>query len=87
MRAKYFWFKCAEGYSNTIDMPTLLHPQTQLTLRYQRNAAARLRLPDQDPHADQARLQAAKYVVAMEVTNADKGGYWEDQGYNWFSGL
>jgi hypothetical protein len=25
--------------------------------------------------------------VAMEVTNTDKGGYWEDQGYNWFSGL
>jgi DMSO/TMAO reductase YedYZ molybdopterin-dependent catalytic subunit len=26
-------------------------------------------------------------VVAMEVTNTDKGGYWEDKGYNWFSGL
>jgi DMSO/TMAO reductase YedYZ molybdopterin-dependent catalytic subunit len=25
--------------------------------------------------------------VAMEVTNTDKGGYWENQGYNWFSGL
>ena len=23
----------------------------------------------------------------MEVTNTDKGGYWENQGYNWFSGL
>ena len=28
-----------------------------------------------------------KYVVAMEVTNTDHGGYWENQGYNWFSGL
>ena len=28
-----------------------------------------------------------KYVVAMEVTNQDNGGYWENQGYNWFSGL
>ncbi|MGA7182275.1 MAG: molybdopterin-binding protein, partial [Pseudolabrys sp.] len=28
-----------------------------------------------------------KYVVAMEVTTIDKGGYWEDKGYNWFSGL
>jgi DMSO/TMAO reductase YedYZ molybdopterin-dependent catalytic subunit len=26
-------------------------------------------------------------VVAMEVTNVDKGGYWSNQGYNWFSGL
>jgi DMSO/TMAO reductase YedYZ molybdopterin-dependent catalytic subunit len=23
-----------------------------------------------------------KYVTAMEVTNTDRGGYWEDQGYN-----
>src|SRR5581483_7437437 len=29
LRAKYVWFRCAEGYSNTIDMPTALHPQTQ----------------------------------------------------------
>ena len=28
------WFQCAEGYSNTIDMPTALHPQTQLTLKF-----------------------------------------------------
>ncbi|MDB5547549.1 MAG: Twin-arginine translocation pathway signal, partial [Tardiphaga sp.] len=28
-----------------------------------------------------------KYVTAMEVTNDYKGGYWEDQGYNDYSGL
>ena len=28
-----------------------------------------------------------KYVVEMAVLNHDNGGYWEDQGYNWFSGL
>ena len=57
-RAKYVWFKCAEGYTNTIDMPTALHPQTQMTFKYrQRDLAARLRLPDEDPHAHQARLQ------------------------------
>ena len=27
-----------------------------------------------------------KYVISMEVTNDYKGGYWEDQGYNSFSG-
>jgi hypothetical protein len=26
-------------------------------------------------------------VIAMHVTNNDLGGYWENQGYNWFSGL
>jgi len=25
-------------------------------------------------------------VLSMEVTNEYKGGYWEDQGYNSFSG-
>ena len=33
-RAKYVWFQCAEGYSNTIDMATALHPQTQLTFKF-----------------------------------------------------
>src|SRR6478609_4960518 len=33
-RAKYVWFKCAEGYTNTIDMPTALHPQTQMTFKF-----------------------------------------------------
>lgn len=27
-----------------------------------------------------------KYVTALFVTNTYPGGYWEDQGYNWFSG-
>jgi len=28
-----------------------------------------------------------KWIYAMEVTNIYPGGYWEDGGYNWFSGL
>jgi DMSO/TMAO reductase YedYZ molybdopterin-dependent catalytic subunit len=27
-----------------------------------------------------------KYIAAITVTNENPGGYWEDQGYNWFSG-
>ena len=27
-----------------------------------------------------------KHIVAISVTNDAPGGYWEDQGYNWFSG-
>ncbi len=33
-RAKYVHFNCAEGYSSSIDMATALHPQTQLTFKY-----------------------------------------------------
>jgi DMSO/TMAO reductase YedYZ molybdopterin-dependent catalytic subunit len=32
MQAKYVHFVCAEGYSVSTDMPTALHPQTQMTL-------------------------------------------------------
>jgi DMSO/TMAO reductase YedYZ molybdopterin-dependent catalytic subunit len=87
-RAKYIWFKCAEGYTNTIDMPTALHPQTQMTFKFDHKLLPRaygfpmkIRMPTK------LGFKQPKYVVAMEVTNTDHGGYWEDQGYNWFSGL
>ena len=28
-----------------------------------------------------------KWITSMAVTNVYPGGYWEDRGYNWFSGL
>jgi len=86
-RAKYVWFKCAEGYTNTIDMPTAMHPQTQMTLKF-----ANKTLPQAYGFPMKVRMPTKlgyknpKYVVAMEVTNTDKGGYWENQGYNWFGG-
>jgi DMSO/TMAO reductase YedYZ molybdopterin-dependent catalytic subunit len=87
-RAKYIWVKCAEGYTNTIDMATALHPQTQMTFKYDHKLLPRaygfpmkIRMPTK------LGFKQPKYVVAMEVTNTDRGGYWENQGYNWFSGL
>ena len=87
-RAKYIWVKCAEGYTNTIDMATALHPQTQMTFKYDHKLLPRaygfpmkIRMPTK------LGFKQPKYVVAMEVTNENRGGYWENQGYNWFSGL
>jgi DMSO/TMAO reductase YedYZ molybdopterin-dependent catalytic subunit len=87
-RAKYVWFRCAEGYTNTIDMASALHPQTQMSFKYDNAILPRaygfpmkIRMPTK------LGFKQPKYVVAMEVTNEDKGGYWENQGYNWFSGL
>ncbi len=86
--AKYVWFQCAEGYSNTIDMPTALHPQTQLTLKFDHQTLPtaygfpiKIRIPTK------LGFKNPKYVTAMWVQNNDAGGYWENQGYNWFSGL
>jgi DMSO/TMAO reductase YedYZ molybdopterin-dependent catalytic subunit len=87
-RAKYIWFKCAEGYTNTIDMATALHPQTQMSFKFDNKILPRaygfpmkIRMPTKLGYKN------PKYVVAMEVTNTDHGGYWENQGYNWFGGL
>ncbi len=86
--AKYVWFRCAEGYSNTIDMPTALHPQTIMAFKYDNDILPeaygfpmKIRIPTK------LGFKNPKYVMEMAVTNEDRGGYWEDQGYNWFSGL
>jgi DMSO/TMAO reductase YedYZ molybdopterin-dependent catalytic subunit len=87
-RAKYVWFKCAEGYTNTLDMPTALHPQTQMSFQYDNKILPRAYgFPMKIRTPTKLGFKQPKYVVAMEVTNTDKGGYWENQGYNWFSGL
>ena len=87
-RAKYVWFRCAEGYTETIDMATALHPQTQMTFKFDNQILPRaygfpmkIRIPTK------LGFKQPKYVVAMEVTNVDRGGYWSNQSYNWFSGL
>src|SRR5215471_17576534 len=87
LTAKYVYFICAEGYSNTIDMPTALHPQTQMTFKFDGEILPRkygfpikIRMPTK------LGFKNPKHVVAMAVLNEDRGGYWEDRGYNWFSG-
>jgi DMSO/TMAO reductase YedYZ molybdopterin-dependent catalytic subunit len=87
-RAKYVWFQCAEGYSNTIDMATALHPQTQLTFKVGDEILPRAYgFPMKCRIPTKLGFKNPKHVVAMHVTNKDLGGYWENQGYNWFSGL
>lgn len=86
--AKYVAFKCADDYTGSIDMATALHPQTLLATRYAREAMA-------DPFGYPLRLRTStklgfknpKWITAIEVTNTYPGGYWEDLGFNWFSGI
>jgi DMSO/TMAO reductase YedYZ molybdopterin-dependent catalytic subunit len=86
-RAKYVMFRCAEGYSTSIDMPTALHAQTQMTFLFADEILPRkygfpmkIRIPTK------LGFKNPKHVVEMVVTNDYPGGYWENQGYNWFSG-
>ena len=86
--ARYVAFKCADDYTGSIDMATALHPQTLLATRYARETIA-------DPFGYPLRLRTAtklgfknpKWITAIEVTNTYPGGYWEDLGFNWFSGI
>ena len=86
-RAKYVGFKCFDDYYTSIDMPSALHPQTLLALTYDGQTLPpkygypmKLRLPTK------LGFKNPKYIAEMFVTNTYTGGYWEDQGYNWFSG-
>ena len=85
--AKYVWFRCAEGYTTPLDMPTAMHPQTQMTFKFADEILPRIYgYPMKIRVPTKLGFKNPKYVISMEVTNDYKGGYWEDQGYNDFSG-
>ena len=87
LTAKYVGFRCADNYYESIDMATALHPQTLLAFDYDGE-----RLPTKYGFPMKLRMPTKlgyknpKHIVEIFVTNAYPGGYWVDQGYNWFGG-
>ena len=100
--ARYVMFYCADPmeddgtgfYYESIDMEDAYHPQTILAydlndglLPIANGAPIRLRVERQ------LGYKHAKYVLAIELVASfdriagGKGGYWEDQGYQWFAGI
>ena len=86
--ARYVGFRCADNYYTSIDMATALHPQTIMALTYadeplpvKYGAPMKLRIPTK------LGFKNPKHIMAIFVTNTYPGGYWEDQGYNWFGGM
>jgi len=100
--AKYVVFHCAdpmeEGgqspYYESIDMDDAYHEQTLLAyalngqpLPIANGAPIRLRVERQ------LGYKHAKYVMRLELVESfahiagGKGGYWEDQGYQWYAGI
>lgn len=85
--AKYVGFKCADDYHTSIDMPTALHPQTLLALTWDgRPLPPKYGFPMKLRMPTKLGYKNPKHVRALFVTNTYPGGYWEDQGYNWFGG-
>lgn len=87
---RYVYFKSADGYYESWDIASALHPQTLMA--YQKNGeplpvenGAPLRL------ASPIKLgyKQSKWVTKITFVNKlpSAKGYWEDQGYEWFGGL
>ena len=86
-KARYVSFRCADDYYTSIDMASALHPQTILALDFPEGPnptkygfPLKLRVPTK------LGFKNPKFITAISVGNVYTGGYWEDQGYNWFGG-
>jgi DMSO/TMAO reductase YedYZ molybdopterin-dependent catalytic subunit len=87
---RYVYFKSADGYYESWDLASAMHPQTLMV--YQKNGqplsidnGAPLRL------ASPIKLgyKQSKWVTQIVLLNQlmPAKGYWVDQGYEWFGGL
>lgn len=99
--ARYVMFHCADPmddsgtkYYESIDMEDAWHPQTILayelnnrTLPIANGAPLRVRIERQ------LGYKMAKYIMRIELVESfahiggGKGGYWEDNGYEWYAGI
>ena len=87
LSAKYVGFKCVDDYFTSIDMATALHPQTLMALTYDgQTLPPRYGYPMKLRMPTKLGYKNPKHIQAIFVTNTYPGGYWEDQGYNWFGG-
>ncbi len=89
-QAKYAYFYSADGYYESWDLDSVLHPQTLMA--YQKNGqnlepanGAPLRLAS----AIKLGYKLSKWVTRIELTAElrQQRGYWEDLGYEWYAGL
>jgi DMSO/TMAO reductase YedYZ molybdopterin-dependent catalytic subunit len=98
--ARYVVFRCMDNdgsgnlYYESLDIHQAHHPQALLALRLNdapldphHGAPVRLRVPTQ------LGYKSAKWIARIEVVGGfasiagGHGGYWEDQGYEWYAGI
>ena len=98
--AKYVVFRCmdtdSEGtnYYESIDLIDAVHPQTILAydlndrpVPVENGAPLRLRIENQLGYKHAKYIRALEFVASLEKIGQGKGGYWEDQGYEWYAGI
>ena len=98
--ARYAVFHCFDAdqqntqYYESLSLTQAAHPQTILALMQNgrpiepdRGAPVRLKVPTQLGYKSAKWVQRIEVVAAMTAMGDGKGGYWEDQGYEWYAGI
>jgi DMSO/TMAO reductase YedYZ molybdopterin-dependent catalytic subunit len=87
---RYVYFKSADGYYESWDLKSSLHPQTLLV--YRKNGqplpienGAPLRLASPIKLGYKQSKWVTEVLLLSKLTPMK--GFWEDQGYEWFGGL
>jgi DMSO/TMAO reductase YedYZ molybdopterin-dependent catalytic subunit len=98
--AKYVVFRCMDtdsdgaNYYESIALIDAVHPQTILAyelndhpLPVENGAPLRLRVENQLGYKHAKYIRGIEFVASFEKLAGGKGGYWEDQGYEWYAGI
>lgn len=81
-------------YYESLSLEQAAHPQTLLALRQngrpivaERGAPVRLTVPTQLGYKSAKWVRHLQVVDSLAGVFGGKGGYWEDQGYEWYAGI
>ncbi|HZZ64085.1 MAG TPA: molybdopterin-dependent oxidoreductase [Candidatus Baltobacteraceae bacterium] len=81
-------------YYESLSLAQAAHPQTLLALRQngkpilpERGAPVRLTIPTQLGYKSAKWVARIELVQSLAAIGSGKGGYWEDQGYEWYAGI
>ena len=81
-------------FYGSIDLREARHPQTLLAygfnggeLPVEHGAPVRLRVPRQLGYKNTKYIHSIELVSSFKDLGQGKGGYWEDQGYEWYGGI
>lgn len=98
--ARYAVFRCMDDdgsgslYYESLDLHQARHPQTLLALRLndapldpEHGAPVRLRVPTQLGYKSAKWIGRIELVGSFANIGSGGGGYWEDQGYEWYAGI
>lgn len=98
--ARYVVFHCMDNdgqgntYYESLDLHQANHPQALLATRLNdasldpaHGAPVRLRVPTQLGYKSAKWIGRIELVGSFANIAAGKGGYWEDQGYEWYAGI